>query len=108
VPAAAGARAAAPLATAPGRAGAQPALTVYPNPFGEQTTVEFSLPEAGPATLAIYDIRNQLVQRLFAGESAAGAARRFALPGAGLAPGVYLVQLTTATQVVTRKLVRVN
>ena len=108
VPAAAGARAAAPLATAPGRAGAQPALTVYPNPFGEQTTVEFSLPETGPATLAIYDIRNQLVQRLFAGESAAGAARRFALPGAGLAPGVYLVQLTTATQVVTRKLVRVN
>ena len=107
VPSATGNRAA-PLATGPAQPGAQPALTVYPNPFGEQTTVEFSLPVAGPATLAVYDIRNRLVQQVFSGSAEAGAPRRFALAGAGLAPGVYLVQLTTATQVVTRKLVRMN
>ena len=98
----------APLATGPAQSGAQPALTVYPNPFGEQTTVEFSLPVAGTVTLAVYDIRNRLVQQVFSGPAEAGAPRRFALVGVGLAPGVYLVQLTTATQVVTRKLVRMN
>lgn len=107
MPSATGNRAA-PLATGPAQPGAQPALTVYPNPFGEQTTVEFSLPVAGTATLAVYDIRNRLVQQVFSGPAEAGAPRRFALAGAGLAPGVYLVQLTTATQVVTRKLVHMN
>lgn len=36
----------------------------YPNPFNPETTISFSLKEAGPVTLDIYNIRGQLVRRL--------------------------------------------
>lgn len=83
-------------------------LTVYPNPFSGQASIEFALPEAGSATLEIYDIQNRLVRRLFSGTAEAGERRQFTLSGSGLPTGVYLVRLVTSTQVFTQKLVRVD
>lgn len=86
----------------------KPGLSVYPNPFTNQTTLEFALPQAGPATLELYDVQNRLVRRLFAGSADAGERRQFSLAGAGLPVGVYLVRLVTSGQVYTQKLVRVD
>ncbi|MDO7887380.1 PA14 domain-containing protein [Hymenobacter cheonanensis] len=83
-------------------------LSVYPNPFTKQTTLEFALPQAGPATLEVYDVQNRLVRRLFAGSAEAGERRQFILDGASLPVGVYLVRLVTSSQVYTQKLVRVE
>jgi len=83
-------------------------LRVYPNPFSGQTSIAFALPQAGSATLEVYDMQNRLVQRLFSGAVAAGERRQFALAGAGLPVGVYLVRLVTGSQVFTQKLVRVD
>ncbi|GAB3637005.1 hypothetical protein GCM10027422_25950 [Hymenobacter arcticus] len=83
-------------------------LILYPNPFTGQASIGFVLPQAGRATLEIYDVQNRLVRRLFAGSAAAGERRQFTLAGSELAVGMYLVRLVTGSQVYTRKLVRVN
>ncbi|RZK86654.1 MAG: T9SS type A sorting domain-containing protein, partial [Hymenobacter sp.] len=83
-------------------------LTIYPNPFTSQASIGFVLPQAGRATLEIYDVQNRLVQRLFAGSAPAGERRQFTLAGSDLAVGMYLVRLVTSSQVYTQKLVRVN
>jgi len=44
----------------------------YPNPFNPQTTVAFSLPTAGRAELAVYNLRGQRVRTLVSGHLAAG------------------------------------
>jgi endoglucanase len=87
---------------------ATPGLSVYPNPFTSQTTLEFALPQAGPATLEVYDVQNRLVRRLFSGSAEAGERRQFSLDGPSLPVGVYLVRLVTSSKVYTQKLVRVD
>ena len=96
------------LATADGVDPAAPGLTIYPNPFTSQASIGFVLPQAGRATLEIYDVQNRLVQRLFAGPAAAGERQQFTLAGSELAVGMYFVRLVTSGQVYTQKLVRVN
>jgi hypothetical protein len=81
-------------------------LSVYPSPFTDQASVEFSLPKDGLATLALYDQQGRLVKRLYTGAVDAGVRSRFELPGSSLAAGIYLVKLTTTSQVLTQKLVR--
>jgi len=36
----------------------------WPNPFNPSTTISFSLPSSGPASLAIYNLKGQLVKEL--------------------------------------------
>lgn len=47
-------------------------LQAAPNPFNPQTEIRFTLPVAGHAEVAIYDIRGRLVAPLLAGELTAG------------------------------------
>lgn len=44
----------------------------YPNPFNPSTTLSFSLAKAGRASLAIYNLKGQLVKRLVDGELNSG------------------------------------
>ncbi len=44
----------------------------YPNPFNPTTTIEFTIPEQGMATLAIYNMAGQAVRELLAGELSRG------------------------------------
>jgi len=68
-----------------------------PNPFNPRTALSFTLAEAGPARLAVYDLQGRLVRRLHDGELAAGAhVRTWDGRGDGgrrLAGGPYLVRL---------------
>ncbi|MBN2565901.1 MAG: T9SS type A sorting domain-containing protein [Candidatus Eisenbacteria bacterium] len=42
--------------------------SISPSPFGATTTIDLSLPAAGRATVAVYDLRGALVRRLADGE----------------------------------------
>jgi hypothetical protein len=80
-------------------------LLAYPNPFTQRTTVQFTLATAGKATLAVYDVRGQLVRTLFSGESQAGTNQSIALESQGLSAGIYVLRLVTATNVLNQKVV---
>ncbi len=44
----------------------------YPNPFNPETTIRFSVKEAGPVSVEIYNLKGQLVKRLVNEEKTAG------------------------------------
>ncbi len=69
-----------------------------PNPFNPSTTIRFALPEAGAASLSIYDVNGRHVRTLVDGDATAGTHDvvwdgRDGL-GREAASGVYLYRLT--------------
>jgi hypothetical protein len=88
----------------------QPVLHAnYPNPFNPETTLSFTLPEAGKASMAVYNLRGQLVRNLIqASELAAGNHSCVwdgrDEDGASVASGVYLYRLAFVDGSLTRKM----
>ena len=78
-----------------------------PNPFGAETTISFTLPEAMDATLTIYDVSGRVlkqVTRNYAAGYNEALIERNELSGAG----VLYYQLETATETATRKMILVK
>ncbi len=73
------------------------------NPFGAGTQVQVRA--RGDVRVVVLDALGREVLRLHDGPLAGGAAT-LQVPGAGLAPGVYLVRAVSAQGVATRRLVR--
>ena len=84
----------------------------YPNPFNAETQIVYTLSEAGPVELAIYNVRGQRVRTLVQDVQAAGryqvAWNGRSDSGAALASGVYLYRLASAQGVRVRRLVLVK
>ena len=76
------------------------ALRGSPNPFNPRLTLEFTLPEAGWARLAVHDLRGRVVRELFAESRRAGADHvvwdGLDATGRAAASGVYTVRLETS------------
>jgi len=68
------------------------ALGAYPNPFNPSTTIRYSLPRDGQATITVYNIRGQRVATLVNERQAAGE-HELTWDASGQASGVYLVRL---------------
>jgi hypothetical protein len=81
------------------------AISIYPNPFSHQASVEFTLAKAERYTLQVLDVNGRVVSKVAAGVAEAGAAYRFQVEGRDLAEGVYMVRLTTDKSVQTVRLV---
>ncbi len=83
-----------------------------PNPFREATTVRFTLAEAAPAEVAVYDVLGQRVRLLASGAAEAGlheavwGGRDDA--GRRVAAGLYVVRLQSRTIRAARTVVRVE
>ena len=75
-----------------------------PNPFSIQTTLRFALPEAGPVTLALYNVAGQRVATLVNGTLPAGE-QSVALRSGSLTPGMYFVSLRFEGQTATGSVV---
>lgn len=87
-------------------------LAAAPNPARGETRLAWSLPRAGAAELAIYDVTGRRVALLHRGDAAAG---EHASTWSGrddadrlLPPGVYLARLATAQSARSVRLVRVR
>jgi len=80
-----------------------------PNPFNPQTTLKYSLREAGMVDLAIYNIKGELVKRLVSGQVGAGEHEAIwngrDRRGASLASGVYFARFVSAKMTMTQRLV---
>lgn len=87
-------------------------LSTAPNPFNPSTSIEFALPAAGRTQIRIYDVRGQLVRRLFEQDLDAGhhAVRWNGTDdnGAHVASGVYHLRLVHSVGTLTRKLTLVE
>jgi hypothetical protein len=80
---------------------------MYPNPANPSTTISYTLPAATNIRLQIFDCRGRLVQTLLQTSLKAGSYTH-SFNGSNLSSGVYLVRLTTATQMLSQKLVLIK
>ena len=65
----------------------------YPNPFNPTTSIQFTVPSDGRATLKIYNTLGQEVATLFNGEASAGTFHQVQFNASNLASGVYFSRL---------------
>jgi hypothetical protein len=65
----------------------------YPNPFNPTTTIQFTVPSDGKATLKVYNTLGQVVATLFDGVAAAGEYHQATFDASRLASGIYFSQL---------------
>jgi ligand-binding sensor domain-containing protein len=75
-------------------------LNNFPNPFNPSTTITFSIPEQGPATLSIHNLRGQLVTELCNETALSGGAHSYIWNGKDqhgrdVSSGVYFARLWT-------------
>lgn len=75
----------------------------YPNPFNPTTTLRYTLPETGAATLTVHDLQGRLVSTLIDGLQPAGEGQA-TFDAAGLASGLYFATLTQGPFVSTTRL----
>jgi hypothetical protein len=74
-----------------------------PNPARGRLVVSYTLPQAGSASLTLYDVAGMSVKAIV-GDGSAGT-HSLVLDGAGLARGVYLVRLQTGAVRTERKVI---
>ncbi len=84
------------------RGGLKPLLTVQPNPLNRVSIITWNSALEGNATLNIYDIYGKEISMPWHGKSGPGA-QNIIWETDRLPAGVYLVQLKTAGQLLTRK-----
>ena len=78
-----------------------------PNPVRGISTVPFSLAEAGPTRLSVFDLLGREVAVLAQGERAVGV-HTATLNASRLSPGVYVVRLAAGGQALVRRVVVVR
>lgn len=83
-------------------------LFVYPNPVSNQTTVEFTLPDSGQTSVALYNTKGQFIHKLFTGITEANTTNSFVLDAETLKNGIYIINLRSGKNSLTKKLVVVN
>lgn len=79
-------------------------LKNYPNPFAQQTTVEYELAVAATVSLNIYNMLGQLQQTLITNENTEAGTYRVTFDRGNLAAGTYLYQLVVDDKVISKKL----
>ncbi len=69
------------------------ALQVYPNPFVQKASVNFTLQQGGAYVVELYDATGRLVTLLKNGTAEPGARNQVEVDGSKLARGLYIVRL---------------
>ena len=79
-------------------------LSVYPNPFNNETTIQYSLPAASDLTISVFDVNGRLVQDLVHSHRPAGSGQ-VQWSAEELPSGAYFVSLHSGTQFKTQKVI---
>ena len=75
----------------------------YPNPFNANTSISYTLAEAGNVNLSVYDISGRLVAGLVDGQKESGE-HSATWNASEFSSGVYFYKLTTADYTATKKM----
>ncbi|HDR03621.1 MAG TPA: T9SS type A sorting domain-containing protein [Candidatus Marinimicrobia bacterium] len=75
---------------------------VYPNPFNPSTNISFNLPEMANVSLMIFNIQGQQVHSASWKAQPAGS-YNYIWNAAELSSGLYLIQLSAGSQIITMK-----
>ncbi|RNC83208.1 MAG: T9SS C-terminal target domain-containing protein [Balneola sp.] len=75
----------------------------YPNPFNPETQISYSLEQAGPVELSIYNLLGQQILTIENGFKSAGS-HLVSLNASNLSSGVYIYTLRTEMGVLSRKM----
>ncbi|MEX1138913.1 MAG: T9SS type A sorting domain-containing protein [Bacteroidota bacterium] len=76
----------------------------YPNPFNPSTTIEFTIPYTGAATLKIFNLLGEEVETLVAGVLSSGR-HSVVWNAIGKTSGIYFCQLRTGRFIENRKII---
>ncbi len=77
----------------------------YPNPFNPSTTIEFSINERSPITLAIYSVTGELVTKLIDGAEFANGNYKISFNASNLASGTYIYSITNGISTISKKMI---
>ncbi len=80
-------------------------LKNYPNPFQNQTTIEYELTQSGNVNLSLMDVNGKCIRLLFAGKKQQGS-HSFEFNSSGLSNGIYLVKLQIENSAVYLKMIK--
>lgn len=78
----------------------------YPNPFVDQTTVEYTLPMGGRISHKLMDVKGKILRQSEDGEDQTPGRHQTRIEGGNLLPGIYLYQLRTGSLTRTLKLIK--
>ncbi len=70
-------------------------IGAYPNPFEQETTIEFGVNETENINIVLYAVDGKRVGQLFNGQARAGEVYTLPFKAGRLPSGVYIVRLTT-------------
>ena len=76
----------------------------YPNPFNPSTTIEFTVPDEGRATLKVFNLVGQEVASLYDNYADVGRIYQVQFSAVGLPSGLYFYQLRHGNQSVVRRM----
>jgi hypothetical protein len=76
----------------------------WPNPLSTSTNLRFSLDEAGPTRLSVYDVTGRRVDTLAEGRRSAGP-QALVWESGELPAGVYFLSLETRGELITKKMI---
>jgi len=80
----------------------------YPNPFNPSTTISYSLTEAQTVNLEVFNIQGQKVATLLSDERISAGSHQVTFDASSLSSGVYIYQLKTGTQTLTKQMVLIK
>ena len=75
----------------------------YPNPFNPTTNIEFALPQNSEVKITLYNISGQKVATIVDKAMSAGT-HTVNFDASALSSGIYIYQMQTANEVMTRKM----
>ncbi len=76
----------------------------YPNPFNPSTTIEFSITERAPITLAVYSVTGELVTKLISGAEFASGNYKVSFDASRLASGTYIYSINNGISTISKKM----
>jgi len=82
------------------------ALGSYPNPFAQNTLIEYTIPDASTVSVSIIDLRGVTISRLLINQEQSEGTHRLTFESDSLPEGVYICTLTTPNGRKTHKIIK--